>query len=529
MQHEYPTGLRRLLIVFSVMLAVLLEMIDTSIVNVALPSIMGNLGAALDEADWIITGYIVSNVIVVPMTGWLAGRFGRTRYFTFSILLFTSASVLCGMSTSITQLVLWRIVQGLGGGALISTSQAILVESFPPQRQGFGQALFGVGAMLGPSLGPTLGGWITDEYSWPWIFFINLPLGLLAAALCATQLRDPEHLRGRKSRAVDWPGIALLVVAVGSLQTLLEQGHRDAWFESRRIVLLTVVASIGAVAFVWRELVAKEPIVDLRVLRHRYLALGCILGGVMGVGLFGCVFLFPLYTQTLLGWSAWDSGIGILPASAATAVMMLFVGRLVWSIGPRIIFVTGMILMLFSLHGMQQWTLSSGWDQILGPQLLRGIGMGAMFVPLSTASLRALPAEEVHKGAGLYNLFRQLGGSFGIALITTLLDQRADVHRGALAGYVGPLAPIASQQLAAIGQAFGRSGLDPASARIAASAVLDARVSAESAMLAFQDAYVALAFLFVLALPLAFGLSRHAPGKLAASRRQALEGTQPAH
>lgn len=512
-EEGYRLDLARLLIVISVMLAVVLEIIDTSIVNVALPSMMGSLGATLDEIDWVITGYIVSNVIIIPTTGWMAGRFGRKRYFTTSILIFTFASLMCGMSTNVTQLVIWRIVQGLGGGALLATSQTILVESFPPSRQGVGQAIFGVGAMLGPSLGPTLGGWLTDNYSWHWIFLVNVPLGLAAAALCATQLRDPPHLKRQTGGRVDWPGIVLLVVGIGALQTLLERGNREDWFASVWIQLLAVAGVVGLGGLVVRELTTEHPIIDLRVLRRRSLAVGCLLGALMGVGLYGSIFLFPLYTQSLLGWPAWDSGLAILPSSIATALVMAFVGQLVWRVGPRLLFVSGMLLMLCGLVGMSSWTLQSGWDQILVPQILRGLAMGGMFVPLSTATLRSLPPAEVAKGAGLYNLCRQLGGSLGIAALTTLLDHRADVHRTALAGQLSPLSGAVFQHHNALVRGLELRGLGPDAAQHAASAALGRLLDAQASMEAFSDAYVFIAILFLLMLPLGFFVARHAPGK----------------
>jgi len=515
-EEDYRLDLRRFLIVISVMLAVLLEIIDTSIVNVALPSMMGNLGASLDEADWIITGYIVSNVIIIPMTSWLAGRFGRKRYFVSSILLFTGASLLCGMSTSVGMLVGWRIVQGLGGGALLATSQTILVESFPPSRQGVGQAIFGVGAMLGPSLGPTLGGWLTDVYSWHWIFLINVPLGLAAAGLCATQLSDPPHARPRRGIRVDWPGIVLLVIGIGSLQTLLEMGNREDWFASTWIQVLALAAAVGLVGLVFRELNTDEPVVDLRVMRRPALAVGCGLGVLLGVALYGSVFLFPLYTQSLLDWTAWDSGLAILPSSIATAFMMGMMGRLVWRVGPRLLFMTGMVVMLAAFWGMSQWTLASGWDQILGPQILRGIGMGLMFVPLSTATLRALPAAEVGKGAGLYNLCRQLGGSLGIAVLTTVLDHRADVHRTALAEQLSPLRTASSAAWTQLSQYLAHRGMALADAQAAATAFLDRMVEAQASLEAFCDAYTLIGLLFLVMLPVGMRLARHAPGRYTA-------------
>jgi DHA2 family multidrug resistance protein len=514
-EDEYRLDLRRLLIVISVMLAVLLEIIDTSIVNVALPSIMGNLGASLDEADWVITGYIVSNVIIIPMTGWMAGRFGRRRYFTTSILIFTAASLLCGLSTTIDQLIFWRVVQGLGGGALLATSQAILVETFPPSRQGVGQAIFGVGAMIGPSLGPTLGGWLTQEYSWHWIFFINVPLGLFAALLCGTCLEDPPHARRNPRLRMDWPGMLLLIVGVGALQTLLEQGGHYDWFSSARIRWLAFAAFFGVGGLIYRELTTDNPVVDLSVMKRPSFAIGCVLGLLMGLGLYGSIFLFPVYAQGVLGWTPWKSGLASLPSSFATAVMMVFVGRLVWRVGPRPLFVSGMLIMVVALLLMSQWTLASGWSQIIPPQAIRGIAMGAMFVPLSTATLRALPGPLIAKGAGLFNLFRQLGGSLGVAILATTLDRRSDVHRVGLADQLSPLDPVAAQTLDSLARGFTSRGLDPEAARMAATASLDQMLSAQASMEAFNDIYGMLAVIFVAMLPLGMLIARHAPGKYA--------------
>jgi DHA2 family multidrug resistance protein len=512
-EAEYRLDLPRLLIVFSVMLAVLLEIIDTSIVNVSIPSMMGNLGCTLDEIDWVITSYIVANVIVIPLTGWMAARFGRKRYFVTSICVFTTASLMCGASQNVEQLIFWRLVQGLGGGALVATSQAILVELFPPSKQGVGQALFGIGAMAGPSLGPTLGGFITDNYSWHWCFLINVPLGIAAAILCAAHLHDPPHLERKGGGRVDWPGIVLLVVGIGAFQTVLERGNKYDWFESPMITVLAIAAAIGIVGLLIREFTTDEPMIDFRVLRHKQLALACGLGGLTGMGLFGLIFLFPLYTQQLLGWTAWQSGLAVLPSSIATAVMMGFMGRAVWYIGPRPIFVAGMLMMPLTLWRMSQWSLASGWDDIFWAQMMRGITMGLLFIPLSTAGLRSLPSVDVAKGAGMYNLFRQLGGSFGIAALATILDHRTVTHRSALAGHVGPFDAPTIQRLDSLTQRFMDGGLDPTQAGFAARAVVNRMVEASSSMQAFYDAYFLIGVLFLLALPFGFMVARHAPGK----------------
>jgi DHA2 family multidrug resistance protein len=509
----------QLMIVFAVMLATILEIIDTSIVNVALPDMMGNLGATVDEIGWVVTGYIISNVIVIPMTSWLAARFGRKRYLTSSILLFTAASALCGTATSLQELVAFRVIQGLGGGALLATAQSVMIETFPPSRQGVGQAIFGVGAMIGPSLGPTLGGWITDNLAWPWIFYINVPLGLLAAALCSVYLHDPPHLKGRRDMRVDYAGIALLVVGVGALQTLLERGHRLDWFESGTVVALAAAAAVALALFVLRELTVEHPIVDLRVLRHRSLVIGCLLGVAMGVGLYGSIFLFPVYSQTLLGWTAWDSGMAVLPSSIATAVTMMLAGRILWRIGPRPIFAVGMAVFLVALTGMMHWNHQTGWDDVIWPQVGRGIAMGAMFVPLSTATLRSLPPVDVPKGAGLYNLFRQLGGSFGIAVLGTLLDQRGRVHRAYLSEHVSALAPFAQERLGMLQGYFEGRGLDPGAALDAAHRALSGALQIQSMALAFEDAYRFIGAVCVVAIPLIFFLGRGVPGLTARSAR----------
>ena len=383
----------------------------------------------------MVTGYIVSNVIIIPMTSWLSSRFGRKRYITSSILLFTAASALCGIASSLPELVVFRVIQGLGGGALVATAQTVMVESFPPSRQGIGQGLFGVGAMLGPSLGPTLGGWITDNYSWPWVFYINVPLGLLAAALCALYLENPpfEHMR-RSARSVDYPGIALLVVGIGALQIVFERGHRLDWFESDLIVTLICVAAVAIALFIWRELTTDEPVVDLSVLRHRNLAVGCVLGVVMGVGLFGVLFLFPVFAQNAARLDGLADGDGRAARAASPRPSSMFIaGRLVWNTGPGDSLHRRRLRVHRRADVMMQWNTLSGLRDVLPAQIARGAAMGLMFVPLSTATLRMLPPADVSKAAGLYNLFRQLGGSFGIAILGTLLDHRAKVHGAYLA------------------------------------------------------------------------------------------------
>ena len=497
---EFHLGLRGWLMLIGVMLALILEILDSSIVNVALPSMMGNLGATVDEISWVVTSYIIANVIVIPMTSWLASRFGRRRYFVGSILLFTAASFLCGLARTLPELVLFRVIQGMGGGALLSMSQSIMMETFPPQRQGSGQALFGMGATLGPSLGPTLGGWITNQWSWPWIFYVNVPLGILAAVLCWSYLPEPKFMR--RILGVDWLGITLLVVGVGAVQTFIERGNRLDWFDSDLIVFLASTAAVSLTWFVWHELHTEHPVVDLRVFRHRSLAVGCVYGAVMGVGLYGSVFLFPLFTQQVLRWSSWQSGIAIAPSSLATALTMPIAGRIVWRFGPAPLFAMGIALFVPTLWAMSHWTIQSGWSDLFWPQIGRGVALGLMFVPLSLATLRSLPPEDMLQGAGLYNLFRQTGGSMGIAVLATLVDHRQVLHHAYLAESVSAFSVATSQRLQALAGGMAARGLDPTSAMDAARHALDGIVSQQSAVLAFRDCYLVILCLFVLLAPL---------------------------
>jgi len=494
--------LRSWLLLLGVMLAVVLEILDTSIVNVALPSMMGNLGATIDEIAWVVTSYIIANVIVIPMTSWLAALFGRRRYFVGSILVFTAASFLCGAARTLPELVAFRIVQGLGGGALLAVAQSLMVEIFPAQRQGTGQAIFGVGAMLGPSLGPTLGGWITDEWAWPWIFWVNVPLGIAAAILCWRTLpRTPPGVL-RKVAGVDWPGIALLVVGIAALQTMLERGNRLDWFESDFVTALAATSVLALGGFVWNELRSPHPIVDLRVFRHRSLVVGCTYGTALGIGLYGCIFLFPLFTQNVLHWTSWQAGVGVLPSSIATAMIMPIAGRLLWRVGAAPIFSAGLCVFLPTLWGMSQWTAQSGMWDLFWPQVGRGVSMGLMFVPLSTSALRMLPAQDVLQGAALYNLFRQVGGSMGIAALATILDHRAVLHAAHLSESVSLFADPTRMRLDALAGGLAARGLDPAQAQAGALELLHGVIVQQGTVLAFRDAFLGIFALFVLLAPL---------------------------
>lgn len=492
----------RYLIAIAVTLASVLELIDTSIVNVALPDMMGNLGATLDEIAWVSTGYIIANVIVIPMSGWLSAYFGRRKYLAGSIMLFVVASFLCGAAHSLVELVAFRIVQGVGGGALLSTAQATLFEAFPPDEVGIGQAIFGVGVMVGPTIGPTLGGWIVDNYQWPWIFYINVPLGILAAILVLTYVRNASHQA--RSRTVDVAGIALLAVCIGSLQWMLERGERNDWFESPFIVTLLVVSITAGVLLVWRELTAKEPVIDFRVLKSRQLTGGVLIAAMLGLALYGSVFVLPIFLQQLHGMTAWQTGKIILPGALASAVTMGIVGRNAGRLDARITVTAGSFLFLLSMWMLSRLTLDAGAGDMFWPLIWRGTGLGLIFVPLTNATMADLETERLAQGTGMFNLTRQLGGSLGIAVMATLLGRFAAQNRAALVSHLASGDAGSTARLAALTQGMVAKGASLVVAKQQALALLDAQVMAQANMLAFSRIYVLSGLLLCAALPLLF-------------------------
>jgi DHA2 family multidrug resistance protein len=490
----------RYLIAFAVVLAALMQVIDSSIVNVALPDMMGNLGASLDEIAWVTTGYILASVIVIPLTGWLGQLFGRKRYFVGSIVVFTAASFFCGAAHSLGLLIFWRIVQGIGGGALMTVSQAVLFEAFPPEEAGMAMALFGVGVMVGPTIGPTLGGWLTDNYGWPWIFYINIPVGILASVMIAAYVHDRADQR-RPGR-IDYLGIVLLAVSVGALQYVLEHGQREDWFDSRFIVGLTVTGIVGGVALLWRELTTREPVIDFRVLRHRQMWVGTLLGVIMGIGLYAMSFTLPVFLQGNLRMTAEQTGLTLLPGAIATALSMLVVGRLTRRVDPRILITAGALIFATAAWKLSLITGESGAHDFFWPLLLRGIGLGLMFVPLTTITLAELAPSELAQGTGLYNFFRQLGGSFGIAAIATLLSRFTAQYHAVLAEHITSADPTSAQRVQALTRGMMARGADAWTARERAYQLLESQVMGQASVLAYSRVYVLSAAIILAIIPL---------------------------
>jgi len=488
------------IIAFTVTMAAMLELIDTSIVNVAIPHMMGNLGATLDEIAWVSTSYIIANVIVIPMSGWLSAYFGRKRYFTGSIALFTLASFFCGSSHSLFALIFWRVIQGIGGGALLSTAQATLYESFPPEEAGTGMAIFGVGVMVGPTLGPTLGGWITDNYSWPWIFYINVPLGIIAAILTVTYVNDAEHQE--RADKIDYLGIIFLTLCVGSLQWMLERGERYDWWDSRLVTLLGVTALLSGIALIWRELTVDEPVINFRILKSRQLSAGVSLGLLLGFALYGSVFILPVFLQQLLQMTAWQTGKIILPGAIASAVTMAVVGRNAMRLDARYTVVAGALLFFWSMLKMSHLTSASGQQDLFWPLILRGVGLGLIFVPLTNATMADLKVKDLAQGTGMFNLMRQLGGSLGIAVMATLLARFMASEKALLTEHVGASDPETLSRLSLLARGLISRGMNPLVAQQQALAILDKQVTVQSSMLAFSRIYLYSGLVLIFALPL---------------------------
>lgn len=496
-------GSRRVIITLTAIICALLEIVDTTIVNVALKDMQGNLGATTTEVGWVVTAYAIGNVIIVPMTSWLAQQFGRRNYFAASIVLFTICSWLCGQATSINELVIFRFLQGLGGGALLVTSQTIITESYPPEKRGMAQAIYGLGVIVGPTLGPPLGGYIIDHASWPLIFYINIPLGVIAALLTLQFVRSPKYSEKSSMADIDWLGIALLATFVGSLQYILEKGHDDDWFESNTIIWLAVVAVFGGFFFIWRELTFRNPIVNLRVLRNGNLRMGTILSFIMGFGLYGTTFIIPLYTQVNLGWTATQAGLLLVPAALTTAFMMPIIGRLLQAGAPQPLLASlGMLMFFFfCMWGYKILTPDTGKDAFFWMLIFRGVALGLLFIPVTTLSLSTLKGREIGDGAAFTGMMRQLGGSFGIALITTFMAQQTVQHRANLVDHLDVTNPSVQSRVSAMELSFMLKGAPYNKAAGQAHQILDYSVTNQASVLSYMDVFFYTGIIFLVCVP----------------------------
>ncbi len=495
-------GFRKWIIVVTVISAAIIELIDTSIVNVALTDLSGNLGVTIEDVAWVITAYAIANVIIIPMTSFLASLFGRRNYYIGSILLFTLASFLCGQATGLWELVAFRFLQGAGGGALLSTSQAILFETFTLEERPLAAGIFSLGIVIGPTIGPTLGGWIINNYAWPWIFYVNIPIGLVAAFLSYQFVKEPADRK--KVGGIDWLGMGLLAIGVGALQFVLERGEAKEWFETSYITLLTIVAAVTLLGFIWRQFTYAHPIVDLSVVtRSGTLAVAGVLTFVLGFGLFSSVFIVPVFAQQLLGYDAMQTGLLLLPGALTSAILLPIVGRIMQKGAPP----QPLIFAGFLLTALYSWliahsTLDSGSSDFFWPLIIRGIGMACISVPLTNLALYGLTGRDVAQAAALNNMMRQLGGSFGIALINTFIAHRVASNRAGLASHVTLFDPATQEQLSALTQGFMAKGAAFATAQQQAYAVLNGKIAEQTMLLSYMDAFVLVAVFFLACIPL---------------------------
>jgi DHA2 family multidrug resistance protein len=483
-----------------------MEVLDTTIVNVALPQMAGNLGATHEEIGWVSTGYILSNVVFLPMTAFFTERFGRQRYLTFSIVLFVIASFFCGTSDTLIELVLWRIVQGAGGAALLSTAQATLRQIFPSDQQGMVQAIFLLGVIVAPTLGPTLGGWITDNYQWHWCFFINIPIGIAATGLVATFLKDPPHHR-RRGGEVDWLGIGLLTTGVGALQYVLEQGNSKDWFSNALIVRLSILSGASLIGLLIWELSPRNahPVVELRVLKNRDLAACLFLFVALGFALYGGTFMFPLFTQTILLFTPTKTGLSLMPGGLATAASALLCGRLLTGSKPladaRVLIGVGVVLIIFAMWRLGHLSVLSGDDDVRTALIIRGAALGLLFAPINNVAFASLHPGEAQQASGLINLSRQLGGSFGIAVLASYVTRHAQMHRVDLISNLTVTNPQAQERLQGLTSFLLGRGYTAFTAHQGALALLDAQVMRQAIMLSYNDAWMMLLGTFVVVSP----------------------------
>ena len=497
-------GGRRAIITITAILCALLEIVDTTIVNVALNEMRGNLGATLTEVAWVITAYAIGNVIIVPMTSWLSQQFGRRNYFAASIVIFTICSFLCGNATNIWELVFFRFLQGVGGGALLVTSQTIITESYPPEKRGMAQAIYGLGVIIGPTLGPPLGGYIVDNFSWPYIFYINIPIGVVATLLTLQFVRSPKFADKKSVHEIDWLGIALLALTVGSLQYVLERGQEDDWFNSNIIITLTIASVMGLFFFIWRELTYRNPIVELRVLKNGNLRVGTVFSFILGFGLYGSTFLIPLYTQSILGWTALQSGALMIPAALTTAFMMPIIGRLLQKgIPQQYLVALGMLIFfVYSFWGYKIITPDTGKDAFFWMLITRGAGLGLLFIPITTLSLSTLKGIEIGQGAAFTGMMRQLGGSFGVAAITTYISRQSMVHRNDLVSKLDTNSLAVQERVAQMQHFFMAKGKSANDALKAAYQALDLNVTKQATVLSYMDVFLYLGLMFLICVPI---------------------------
>jgi len=496
------------LIAVSVMLATFMEVLDTSIASVALPYIAGSLSATNDEATWVLTSYLVANAVILPASSWFSLKFGRKRFLITCIAIFTVSSFACGAATSLGMILLARAVQGAGGGALQPLSQAILLETFPPEKRGAALAVFALGVVVAPVLGPTLGGYLTDTYSWRWAFYINIPIGILAILLIMRFVEDPPYIKNAKPGRIDAIGLGLLAVWLGALQIILDKGQEDDWFGATWIRWAAFILVVGFVGFLIRELTAKKPLVDLRVFRHRNFAIGSVLIALFGGAIYGLITLLPLFYQELLGYTAYSAGWAVMPRGIGAIVAMPIIGFLTSKVDNRWIIVSGFAMFGFAGLWFGEANLSISQWSFLWPVVISGFGAGAIFVPLNAVAVAGLKNEEIGNASGLYNLFRNVGGSVGISVVNTVIARHEQLHQNELVRSLVPSSTNFQNQLQSLEQYLYTQGYSATEAMQKAYGLIGRDLSAQSALWSYVDDFRYLALVCFACIPVVFLLKK---------------------
>lgn len=493
------------------MFATFMEVLDTTVVNVSLPHIASTMSATTEEATWVLTSYLVANAIILPMTGWLASLLGRKRLLMWSTMGFTAASVLCGLAPNLASLVIFRIIQGATGGALQPLSQAVLLESFKPEDRGRAMGFWGLGIVVAPILGPVVGGWITETYDWRWVFYINLPVGVMSLVMIRMYVFDPPYLK-RLSTGIDYWGMGMLVLGIGALQFVLDKGQQEDWFESNLIVTLSIISAAALIALVVYELRTDSPIVDLRVFKNRTYATGVFLMTVVGFALYGSLVLLPLMLQTLLGYSSLEAGKAMAPRGVGSMIMMPVVGMLTTKVDPRKLLVLGLIIGGGTMFWLGQINLNAGpWDIML-PQFLQGAGMALLFVPLTTVSMASIQPQKMGNATSLFNLMRNIGGGVGIALTGTYLQRHRQVVGSMLGENISIYDPQTQGILAQITQGLIAAGNDVVTATQRSYAVLHGMLLRQASMVSFVTIFRLMGVLFLVMIPLVLLMRRPSKG-----------------
>lgn len=504
------------LIAVTVMLATFMEVLDTSVANVALPHIAGSMSATTDETTWVLTAYLVANAIVLPLSGWFSTLFGRKNFYIACVVLFTVSSTLCGLAPSLLMLVIFRILQGLGGGALQPISQAVLRETFPREKQGMAMAVYGMGVVFAPVLGPTLGGWITDNFSWRWIFLINIPVGILSILFTTVLIHDPPYLKRRdrsKKLHIDYIGLSLLTIGLAALEIALDEGQRNDWFESPMIIAAALIAVLSIATVIWWELRQKDPVIELHLLGERNFAISTFMMFMLGFILYGSTMLLPLFLQTMLGYTATQSGMALSPGGIVIMVLMPIVGFLMMRIQSRWLVMFGLLVSSYGLFKMTNFNVGLDFSHAVWARIIQSVGLAFLFVPINTMAFYFIDKTKVSYATGLINLARNVGGSAGIAIASTLLARRQQFHQSVLVSHLTPLDPAYNQMLQGSSQMLQQQGHAAADAISQAYGMLYGTVLRHATMLAFIDVVYVMAIAFLAMMPLMFLMKKMEPHK----------------